>query len=373
MAFNPNSLSETTIKRFVDKLVQQNKKKDTWPPKRAVVQEDVAVMLGYKNWHELSKSVSSTPPTQNLDLAQIHFPPSSLSSNGGPLPKTCNFEDATGHFLIKGADKIRRKYFDELLTFNPHIPFLFVQGENGLPFESSNDRPFFIYNPYFHEKDDNATTLHHSFLTPTLCKAIGNLVAYKVGQNQYFQAIQEYVAHILLHTNLGPSLDTRDLVYGSVTKEITEALSIDPKTIPNSMHRNEMNEFWSDTHLVAITGNILRYVLASVTNRVFLKALSLPTPSVGLRLYEDMDGAASLNHFIGFCNVWMRMKPGPKIIVIDGLRYNSNLYPALTTNLSAWGEANTAVLLGSNSDADLPNDPKSFQRFVSRFAESYHF
>lgn len=60
MAFNPNSLSETTIKRFVDKLVQQNKKKDTWPPKRAVVQEDVAVMLGYKNWHELSKSVSST-------------------------------------------------------------------------------------------------------------------------------------------------------------------------------------------------------------------------------------------------------------------------------------------------------------------------
>lgn len=369
MAFNPNSLSETTIKRFVDKLVQQNKKKETWPPKRAVVQEDVAVMLGYKNWHELSKSVSSTlPPTQNLDLAQIHFPPSSLSSEGVPFPKTCNFEDATGHFLIKGADKIRRKYFDDFLTFNPHIPFLFVQGENGLPFESSNDRPFFNYSHHSHEKDDNITPLHHSFLTPTLCKAIGNQVAYEVGQNQHFQAIQEYVAHILLHTNLGPKLDTRSLIYGSAIEEIAQALGVDPKTIPNATHTNEMNDFWSDPYLVATTGNILWSVLANVTTRVFLNALSSPTPSVGLRVYEDMERGGSLNRLIVFCNVWMRMKPGPKIIVIDGLRYNSTLYASLTTNLSAWGEANTVVFVGANSDADLPNDPKSFQRFVSRFS-----
>lgn len=373
MAFNPNSLSETTIKRFVDKLVQQNKKKDTWPPKRAGVQEDVAVMLGYKNWHELSKSVSGAlPPTQSPPSPpQIYFPQSTLSSYGPPFPETCNFEDATGHILVKGADKLRRKYFDELLKLNPHISILFVQGENGLPFESSIDRPFFDYNPHSHDNVENATSLHHLFLTPTLCKAIGNLVAYQVGQNQYFQAIQEYVAYILLHTNVGSRLDTRILIYGSAKEELSEAFRFDPQTIPNATNKNEITEFWNDKHLVATTANVLRYVLSNLTTRVFLKAVSSPTPSVGLRLYEDMN--VSVDHLIGFCNVWMRMKPGPKIIVIDGLRHNSNLYASLTTNLSAWGEANTAVFVGATSEADLPNDPKSFQRFVSRFSQVSSF
>lgn len=367
MAFNPNSLSETTIKRFVDKLVQQNKKKDTWPPKRAVVQEDVAVMLGYKNWHELSKNVSGMSSPKNISTpSQIYFPSSSLSSYGTLFPETCNFEDVTGHVLIKGSDKMRRKYFDDLLAFNPHIPFLFVQGENGLPFESTNDRPFFNYNPYYHEKDENITQLNPSFLTPTLCKAIGNLVAYKVGQNQHFNGIQEYVTYMLLHTNLGTSVDTRSLLWMDGQKEVVETFSLDPKTI-QSTHKNQIEQFWGDTHLVATTANILRYVLISLATRVFIKALSSPTPSVGLRLYENLE--ADPDYLIGFCNVWMRMKPGPKIIVIDGLRHNSKLYASLTTNLSAWGEANTAVFVGANSDADLPNDPKSFQRFVTRFSK----
>lgn len=372
MAFNPNSLSETTIKRFVDKLLQQNKKKETWPPKRAAVQEDVAVMLGYKNWHELSKSVSAPLSAQSSPIPpQIYFPQSTLSSYGNPFPETRNFEDATGHILIKGADKLRRTYFDDLLKLNPHIPFLFVQGENCLPFESSTDRPFFNYNSYSHGNDENVTQLHHLLLTPPICKAIGNLVAYQVGQNQYFQAIQEYVAHILLHTNLGPGLDTQALVYGSAKKQILEAFRVDPQTIPNATNKNEIKDFWNDKYLVATTANVLGYVLANVTSRVFLKALSSPTPSVGLRLYEDTD--RSMDHLIGFCNVWMRIKCGPKIIVIDGLRYNSNVYASLTTNLSAWGEANTAVFVGAASEADLPNDPKSFQRFVSRFSQVSSF
>lgn len=366
MAFNPNSLSETTIKRFVDKLVQQNKQKDTWPPKRAVVQEDVAVMLGYKNWHELSKSVKDSLPTLKKDQLStwINTPPSHPTEHYSRIPQQCTFDAALEHFIIKGSDKKRREYFDELLKLNPQIPFLFIQGENALPFLSTDHRKFFDYNPYKHCSAETNTTLDRSVLTPTVCNAIAHLVACKVGQHQHFDGIHEYIAHILLNTNLGPNMNALDLLGQEGQSSVAKYFSADPQTFPHSQHRQAIETFRNNLDLVATTANVLWYVLKSLTTKSFVDALSSNSQALGVRLFENMD--VPVDYLAVFCDVWMRMHSGIKIIVVDGLHHNSNFYPTLSQNLSLWGEANTAVFVGAASDADLPNDPKSYQRFVSR-------
>lgn len=371
MAFNPNSLNETTIKRFVDKLVQQNKQKDTWPPKRAFVQEDVAVMLGYKNWHELKKCIKdlSTPSNEKPPThTQIHLPYSSLTENSLLIPELCDFEKVTGHILLKSADKKRRQYFDQLAALNPHIHFLFVQGQNSLPFVSSHNRPFFNYDAYKHIDRDTRTVLDHSFLTPNLCNAIANFVAYTVGQNQYFDAIQEYVLHALLNTNLGPHVDAFELMGETGHLLVLKYFSDPPSTMPKPKNQHALESFWSDAHLVATTATTLWCVLKSLATKSFTSALTSSTPSLGIRLYEPMD--VPLDNLGVFCDVWMHLHAGPKVLVVDGIHHNSNFYSVLSKNLSAWGETNTAVFVGAASEADLPNDPKSYQRLVSRIAET---
>lgn len=372
MAFNPNSLNETTVKRFVDKLMQQNKKKtsEAWPPKRATVQEDVAVMLGYKNWHELSKSVKDISTAANDHCTahtQIHFPYSSWAEKHLVNPDSCDFETVTGHILIESVDKKRREYFDQLAERNPHIHFLFVQGQHSLPFVSTYNRPFFNYDACKDLDRDNLTVLDHSFLTPKLCNAIANLVAYTVGQNQHFDAIHEYVLHTLLNTNLGAPVDTLDLMGGTGRSLILKYFSDPPSTIPNSKNPHALERFWSDKHLVATTATTLWSVLKSLATKSFTSALTSSTPSLGIRLHETMD--APLDNLGVFCDVWMQVNAGPKVIVVDGIHHNSNFYSLLSKNLPAWGETNTAVFVGAASEADLPNDPKSYQRLVSRIAD----
>lgn len=54
MSFNPTALNERTLKQFVDRLLALRKKQgktDQWPPKRHLIQEEIAVILGFSNWH----------------------------------------------------------------------------------------------------------------------------------------------------------------------------------------------------------------------------------------------------------------------------------------------------------------------------------
>ena len=62
MSFNPNALSLRTLKQFVDRAHKLKKQQscpqeNTWPPKRSVIQEEVAHMLGFTSWHHALKAL----------------------------------------------------------------------------------------------------------------------------------------------------------------------------------------------------------------------------------------------------------------------------------------------------------------------------
>ena len=64
MAFNPQALSERTLKQFVDRTLSWHKQHNTTsqtPPKRSQVQEEVACMLGFLSWHQAISSVKNNP------------------------------------------------------------------------------------------------------------------------------------------------------------------------------------------------------------------------------------------------------------------------------------------------------------------------
>ena len=68
MSFNPASLTERTLKQFVDRLLRLRKSQfcpvsSQWPPRRSQVQEEVAAVLGFASWHEAIHQVRPSPPS----------------------------------------------------------------------------------------------------------------------------------------------------------------------------------------------------------------------------------------------------------------------------------------------------------------------
>lgn len=73
MSFNPTVLNIVTVKKFVDRLEKSYKERNI-SIKRTAVQEDVAKMLGFVSYHEMSKKLSektSVPPTPPMKHASI--------------------------------------------------------------------------------------------------------------------------------------------------------------------------------------------------------------------------------------------------------------------------------------------------------------
>ena len=76
MPFNPEALTERTLKQFVDRLHKQmkdyklNEDQSNWPLKRSACQEMVAKMLGCNNWHHIKKLVEENTVAQEPEVAQ---------------------------------------------------------------------------------------------------------------------------------------------------------------------------------------------------------------------------------------------------------------------------------------------------------------
>lgn len=390
MAFNPNSLNETTIKRFVDKLVQQNKHKDTWPPKRAAVQEDLAVMFGYKNWHELSKCVkeavkTSAPMKPNPALIYFpqgqlgHYPkdhtedPFFVTTTKGYMPESVVFNHATQHSTIIGRDKARRDYFNKLVALNPHAQVLVLQGHNALPFASHADFPFFDYVSGSYESKDDTTVLHQGFLNPDVCVAMGLWIAQSVASNQYGSAISSYVNFVLRTVAdngvLSPSSGFTQKEQKNVILSFFSSL---PKNyianIPGlSTDDTSLLEFLDNADLVAKVYEMLIKRIYCLEKRSIEQAITTPAHSVGFRIPDYIPAHHNVDPLMVFCNIWIRANQKPKIIVVDGLEHDSSLYYDVRNHLSRWGENNTAVFLGANSTANFPNAPKSFERLLAHF------
>lgn len=109
MGFNASLLTEKTVKNFVDRLHKQNTA-HTPSYKRSQTQENVAIMLGYKNWHALQQTIAA-PATQR-DISAPLFQ------------------------IVHGLEHERHNTYSELLTGN--TPVLMIQGNLSVPIHNWN-------------------------------------------------------------------------------------------------------------------------------------------------------------------------------------------------------------------------------------------
>lgn len=85
MPFNPSALSERTLKQFVDRLLDLRKKQgkaDQWPPKRHLIQEEIAAILGFPNWHAAVGAIKTAATGSGTSTALL----SAAAPSTGVLP-----------------------------------------------------------------------------------------------------------------------------------------------------------------------------------------------------------------------------------------------------------------------------------------------
>ena len=397
MAFNPAVLNESTIKRFVDQLVKHNKTKTqtSWPPKRSAVQEDVAVMLGYKNWHELSKCVkdatdkmaagSQVAPVKAVPEAKqrvfVNLPDMQLFLTGFPLFQAggsltregssarLSSEDGkrpaawmsnvVEHSLVYGSDTHRRAFFKNVIDENPDLRFFVVQGRQSLPVRQRDHLAFYSIsdNSYYPFPCLGAISKH--FLL--------NYIRSRVERFQYPQAMLSFV----------------DMVYRSIAddlyKEHPDFLQnfswltfFNPLSDPfkrwlakkSGKTQTQINNFlrqFNNQDLKQILDHIetiLRnfpphlYTLNSNTN-------------VGLNL-STWNTPGSMPLIATAIEHWRLSSSQPGIVIFNGLPHDSEILQHIYSYFSMWGEHNIGVFVGANSAADLPNEPKEFERLTSR-------
>lgn len=104
MGFNASLLTEKTVKNFVDRLHKQNTS-HTPSYKRSQTQENVAIMLGYKNWHALQQIIAA--PVAQLDISASPFQ------------------------IVHGLEHERHDVYSELLT--GAAPILMIHGDLSAP------------------------------------------------------------------------------------------------------------------------------------------------------------------------------------------------------------------------------------------------
>lgn len=149
MGFNSSLLDEKTIKSFVDRQLKQNKAKSSVAIKRHEVQEDIAIMLGYKNWHQLSESLKfkkepSSPSVK--DFEQI-YPSKKVIEVGFETPdlKVYLFENARWSLesfkspvMLKGLEAARKKFITQLIA-KLNRPYFMFRG----PYSTLDELPSF--------------------------------------------------------------------------------------------------------------------------------------------------------------------------------------------------------------------------------------
>lgn len=392
MAFNPNSLSETTIKRFVDKLVQQNKKKETWPPKRAGVQEDVAVMLGYKNWHELSKSIANgvnTTPDHVLDhdigatpknlyancsydvtsLTRIFSPDSNYRAfiKDGKSVCAALFTDIIKHSLVFGPDESRRSFFQSIINYNPEVRFFVVQGSETLPLPNSKDIEF--SDRFFKDKKDAKfiRNIPKSFLQ-TYLRSRQELMQLNFGIVEFFEVVYEtIIEHNIVA--IDEEKEQQSLYY---YKKYFDCSSAEFKTVYDKMTPEQQN---------VVQRTRTQFECEHMENILERLTLALPNiPSHLLNNFSHNVGVNISNHehdsfvsaqILSLIEHWRLSSNKPGVLIFNGVHHTSSIYLQLYRYFSHWGQHNIGVFVGGNSAADLPNDPKDYERLTSRLNWKY--
>lgn len=383
MSFNSSVLSEKTVKSFVDRLLRRYKShpnSELHSIKRAIVQEDVAAMLGYASWHALSSQIKSHLAVAAAPMARTGL----LASKR--LQEMSQFDDylyvqekesadilewdvLRQHFFVMGLEHVRCQWYQELLNSNPTQPVLFVQGplSSRLPWSNLTLHNHAITaQAFFLQADAHSIT---DFLVRLMAETGGDNAMWKERAISLISAVVLALVHVREHEGLH--------IDGTV---ISEYLSLEK--IQQLSQRRDFPQ-----HVLQSLKAYLRSLPAYQANAPkqsetvfeqhgylqmqFTRILKLledqPTNALEhTRIKISFDTHVDVTYpIVAFLKQWSVAHP-KGLIVVDGLEHTSALYHLMLQVLPILHENNAALAIGSTSSADLPDDIHAQKRLASR-------
>ena len=338
MGFNASALTEKTVKNFVDRLHKQNI--STTPSyKRSQTQENVAIMLGYKNWHALQQAITT---------------PKTLPNSKGT---------ASAHQLVHGHDQKRCEF---LSTFvNSEQPTLLLHGELSVPVSNWASTRFSTHNELtgnilsqinfdtMSGEDMYRVTknfLPHNVQQDTL-NFIKNLLAFLVVLRDDSQCQQKFnettIAKFFDFGLFCRQIWRRDIPQKSLEylTEHLQCLGISEEKYPLFNH-NPNQEFLNVTHYEKRHNAIC----APLQPLFFATAPKTPLPSKVVQIMETSIADTTVQKYIHW---WCNTYPGG-VILADGLPHSSGLYLFFLKNLAFLKSNSIGFVLGTATPHDFP-------------------
>lgn len=383
MSFNASVLSEKTVKSFVDRLLRRYKSHPNpalHSIKRALAQEDVAAMLGYASWHALSSqikphlAVAAAPVTRMGLLASKRL--QEISRFGNYLyvqekegADILEWDAVRQHFFIMGLEHARSQWYQELFNSNPTQSVLFVQGplSSHLPWSDLTLHNHAITaEAFFLQADAHSIT---DFLVRMMAETGGENAMWKQRAISLISAVVLALVHVREQEGLhiDGSVISEYLNLGKIQQllkirdfpqHVVQSLKAYLRSLPgyqeNAPKQSE-TVFEQHGYLQMQFTRILKLLENQSKN-------ALEHTRIKISFDTHMDVAYPI---VAFLKQWSVAHP-KGLIVLDGLEHTSDLYHLVLHVLPILHSNNAALVIGSTSSADLPDDIHAQKRLVSR-------
>lgn len=383
MPFQPEQLTESTLKGFVDRLLRFAKKTDTsWPPKRAWAQEAVAHALGFPNFHAAQAAIGRGKEDTTTILKREQAVPflwllyapdgllqTSFEDKADVSAKTLwvDRDIVAQHLLMLGNEKARFKAIHSLQrqAEREHQPLFWLQGSlaQSMPLEPWN-HVFCVWRGSYDGGlsnlcakgtagdiadavlarmdrlgDDNA--MWRGRAISLLLAVVGALVALRDRDPESFTLTPLHVVERLDLDDIQRLSQQADL-----PSTVTQSLKAYLRSLPN--YSDLAREPHDDA--IALHCSLTRRIEGCL---VLDKETPIkPGPIVGIRLRDDKEDNASL--LGASLHSWIRTQKNG-LLVLDGLTPTSNFYEWLLSNLWRLEEQGHAVIISARGLTDLPD------------------
>ena len=370
MPFQPNELTESTFKGFVDRLHRFAKEspQSAWPPRRTWAQEALARALGFQDYHAAHTALSKTAPSTSgfvwsLSLsggvADLSESLAQGAQPGHPLRLTT--EQLSSHLVLVATESTRAQAVASLCSqaVSAQTPVLLVQGplsfsdrvlpkETSTPISPSSDRqvdPFLVAPApeliqYIVDMMDEATS------DAALWKSRAITLASSV-----------IPALVWLRDNTGLSISPNSLREALFFQSVI--MLADDNRIPQDVREP------LDRYLLSVPGFVrgktsqsptaqeqhgfLEMQFSGLLNR--LRPFNSPQPYMSV-LLSHMDQGSAEPKFVEILG-WLDRYPGG-VLVFDGLSPTSPAYPWLLRHMGKFAANRCALVVGVRALSDLP-------------------
>lgn len=387
MPFQPSEMSEATLKRFVDNLARFIKSNPlSEKPKRAQLQEAVASMLGWSDYHHAittlrnstSGSPTSSPKIQAMRsewtvpvplgevnrfvrFGELFFNQSTSNQSQFTMPAS----DFAALVMLWAKEKNRRHIFHQLMEANPGKPILLISSSGSL-----------LSTPQFPSASPNSSHLSFAQLLATdPAEEIIDLINSGVSSASGIADMWVSRASSLVHALIPALVYQRDTSSQNLTVDhLISSLDIEniikmgnASTLPVPV-RTPLLEYaqslpgYNPNTVVDTLREQHSYLSMQVIPvvRALARQESFVLPGSGLPancqlVLADSPSTSDVARLGSAINDWVSRHPGG-MVFLDLLPLSDDLWNMVLRSQAHWTDAGAALWIGAGLRGDIPEN-----------------